>query len=397
MAMSSAVVKPRAVPPALDAADAPSLRELNDLLALIYRGPQESPPWHGLCESLRQRLGASYVFFILRPPSAEEHGMQVVASGGVPVLEAPGFYDGGYLLDPFVNLPSNCVVTVDDIVGASAWVDGAFYRQFMPADGSLRYIMGADLYTEEGIESRLRVGRPASSTNFSRADKSLCQMLLPHLACSMRFHARLNSIELERNLFASTIDRMQVGTLIFDDRGALIRTNSVAQAILNDKDGIELTRGTLHATYSREENRELQRLLGAAFEGVSQAKPNVMEAVSITRPSGRQKLGVMVRAIPISEWSEGQRRPAVAVFIRDPDQRAVCSQEIARRLFNLTLAESAVASLLANGLCLEDASDELHICKNTARAHLRSIFSKIGVTSQSALVRVLLNSVMYLQ
>jgi DNA-binding NarL/FixJ family response regulator len=47
-------------------------------------------------------------------------------------------------------------------------------------------------------------------------------------------------------------------------------------------------------------------------------------------------------------------------------------------------------------LCLEEAAQELAICKNTARAHLRSIFSKLEVTSQSALVRVLLNSVMYL-
>ena len=391
--MSSAVVKPRVAP----GASTPNIKELNEFLSLVYRGPQESPPWHDLCEALRQRLGASCVFLILRPPSAEEHGVQVVASGSMAVLEAPGFYDGGYSLDPFVNLPSNCVVTVDDMIGASAWAEGAFYRQFMPADGSLRYIMGADIRAEEGIECRLRVGRPASSENFSDIDKSVCQLLLPHLACAMRFHARLNSIELERNLFASTIDRMQVGTLIFDDRGVLIRTNSVAQTILTEKDGVELVRGALLAPYHREENRELQRLISAALNGVTQAKPNVVEAVSITRPSGRQKLGVMVRAIPISEWSEGQRRPAVAVFIRDPDQRAVCSQDIARRLFNLTLAESAVASLLANGLCLEDAADELHICKNTARAHLRSIFSKIGVSSQSALIRVLLNSVMYLR
>jgi len=51
---------------------------------------------------------------------------------------------------------------------------------------------------------------------------------------------------------------------------------------------------------------------------------------------------------------------------------------------------------LANGLTLDEAADGLHIRKNTARAHLRAIFSKIGVTRQTTLVRVLLSSVVWL-
>jgi hypothetical protein len=58
----------------------------------------------------------------------------------------------------------------------------------------------------------------------------------------------------------------------------------------------------------------------------------------LTRPSGRAKLGVVVRAIPMSEWSEGQRRPSVAVFLRDPDRKSDASAEVMRRLFDLTPA-----------------------------------------------------------
>ena len=52
---------------------------------------------------------------------------------------------------------------------------------------------------------------------------------------------------------------------------------------------------------------------------------------------------------------------------------------------------------MANGLTLDEAAGELQIRKNTARAHLRSIFSKVGVTSQTALVRVLLNTLICLE
>ncbi len=51
---------------------------------------------------------------------------------------------------------------------------------------------------------------------------------------------------------------------------------------------------------------------------------------------------------------------------------------------------------LANGLSLEEAAENLGIMRNTARAHLRAIFSKTGVRRQAELVRVMLNSVVSL-
>jgi DNA-binding CsgD family transcriptional regulator len=119
----------------------------------------------------------------------------------------------------------------------------------------------------------------------------------------------------------------------------------------------------------------------------------VPEALAITRPSGRAKLGIVVRTIPLGEWSEGRHRPAVAVFIRDPERKSQASSELLRQLFGFTPAEATLALLLANGLTLDEAADELHIRKNTIRAHLRSIFTKTGVTRQTTLVRLLLSSV----
>ncbi|MNE33064.1 hypothetical protein D3C80_1267090 [compost metagenome] len=47
-------------------------------------------------------------------------------------------------------------------------------------------------------------------------------------------------------------------------------------------------------------------------------------------------------------------------------------------------------------MSLEEASERLNIRRNTARAHLRSIFSKTGVRRQTELVRIMLNSVVAL-
>ncbi len=49
--------------------------------------------------------------------------------------------------------------------------------------------------------------------------------------------------------------------------------------------------------------------------------------------------------------------------------------------------------LLADGRSTEEVAQALGIRLNTVRVHLRAIFAKTGVDRQSALVRLLLNSV----
>jgi len=62
-------------------------------------------------------------------------------------------------------------------------------------------------------------------------------------------------------------------------------------------------------------------------------------------------------------------------------------------LFQLTKREALLTIHLANGLSVDEAARALGVRLTTARAHLRSIYSKIGVRRQTELVRLILNSV----
>ncbi|NUT17542.1 MAG: helix-turn-helix transcriptional regulator, partial [Cupriavidus sp.] len=123
----------------------------------------------------------------------------------------------------------------------------------------------------------------------------------------------------------------------------------------------------------------------------------MVEAMSLARPSGTGRLEVLIRAIPMREWSdENKWCPACVVVIRDPACSAQTSVEVLRQLFDFTPTEASLALLMANGASLEDAAEALKVKTNTVRAHLRAIFQKAGVTRQAELVRTLLNSVVSL-
>ncbi|WP_252676971.1 helix-turn-helix transcriptional regulator [Ralstonia soli] len=374
-----------------------SLTEFGTLLGSIYQGAMDPVPWARALELIRTYLCANYVSLILRPPGADRLSLAVHASPeGYSTLEGDAIYNSYYYaLDPFVGLPTDRLITVDEHIGVNQWCNSDFYQQFAkPSD--VRFILGADITTDDGAECRLRICRGHDGPDFSAEDKLFCSMIVPHLRRAVDLHSRMDVVETERTLYASAIDRMLVGMAILDQNGAIIRTNSAADEILAEKDGISLVKGALEVNYAQE-NRRFQRVLREAVSGYCSSALPVVEAMSITRPSGKARFGVLIRSIPLGEWSEDSKsRPACVIFIRDPERKSQASQEVVRKLFDFTPAETQLALQLADGLTLEEAADELCIAKNTARAHLRAIFAKTGVTRQATLVRMLLSSVVSL-
>lgn len=383
-----------------DSAATVDLSQVDRLLGAIYEGPMESPPWQTALQLMRDQLQATHVTLMLRPPSPDSTGI-MINTGPVTRQGTESYETHFFAMDPFVRLPEGEVVTAEELIGKQ-WLQSAVYQEYLkPLD--IRHLLGADIYTKEGIECRLRVTRSHSAQPFSAEDKAVCRFLLPHLKRSIQLHARLDFLECERQLFAGTVNRMLLGMISFAQDGTIIETNQEARRILAEKDGIWLSGNSL-CVDSSQESRDLQRMIRSALSEPAGSAgsdgsegPGVVEAMSISRPSGRAKLGILVRAIPLGQWSESKQRPAVVVFLRDPESNAAQpSQELVRRLFGLTRMEAQLALLLAEGLTLDEAAEQMNVRRNTARTHLRSIFCKTGVTRQTMLVRLLLNSVLTL-
>jgi DNA-binding CsgD family transcriptional regulator len=368
--------------------------EVNDLVSALYEGPMESPPWQSAMQLLRERLRAAHVTLMLRPPSADSSGI-MINTGPVTTQGVESYENHFFSLDPFVRLREDEVVTAEELIGKQ-WLDSPIYLEYLRPLG-IRHLLGADIYTREGIECRLRITRDEGAEPFSEADKRLVRFLLPHLKRSIQLHARLDFLECERQLFAGTVNRMLLGMISFAEDGEILETNQEAKRILSERDGVWIADNKL-CVDSAQESRELHRLIRQSLTEATRAEgAAVVEAMSVTRPSGRAPLGILIRAVPLGPWSESKRRPAAVLFLRDAESNVPQpSQELVRRLFGLTRKEAALALLLAEGYTLDEAADKMDVRRNTARTHLRSIFCKTGVTRQTMLVRLLLNSVVTL-
>ena len=368
-----------------------SIDRFSHLLDMIYEAALDPAGWVDCLEEVRRELDGNFASLIVRPGTANDIGLIVSAAGEGRHIDPSG---PDFTISPFTGMPSDRLVTISDVLSESEWRASSYYRDWCAPHGVF-HVMAADIGTRDGGVYGFRVTRPESAPPFSPEDLEVGRRLLPHIKRALNLHLSIHQDRKVISLYSRAMAQLMVGVVVLDQNGQVIECNPAATAILEMEDGLRVIGKQLEATYGND-NRKLQRLVKDALLHPQAAKMTLTEAVSVSRPSGQLSWGVVVQSISPDQWTEGKQRPSVAVFVRDTEGQAHPPVKLAQQLFQLTPAETGLAIQLANGLSLEEAAEVLNIRRNTARAHLRSIFSKTGVRRQTELVRIFLNSVAWL-
>lgn len=110
----------------------------------------------------------------------------------------------------------------------------------------------------------------------------------------------------------------------------------------------------------------------------------------VPRPSFRRAYQVVVAPLR-SRFPQfnGTPVPRAVAFISDPERSRPAPRDLLVQLFGLTPKEADMTSKLSEAKSVEQAAEEMGITYQTARTHLRRIFSKTGVSRQTELVLML--------
>ncbi len=378
-------------------------RDYDSLVGLLYQGALQEQPWQSALPALRELLDADVVSLVLRPPTTDDQGVILNcvrpdrdrAGEQSPLADpndwqASAYREQFFSLDPFVNLPLNKVIALEDILPDRELRQSDYYLHYLKPIGLFR-ILGVDTAEPGGMLARLRVARRRSDAHFAQNERDLLTLLTPHLRRAMEIYARLNRATSERDVYAGAVSQLSVATIILNEQGRVLTTNEVGRALLDQADGLSLRDERLHIE-GRDINRELQEALTAIIRAQQHGEPSVVRALRVPRAGGRAHLGLVIRPATSTQGGESQVMPAAAVFISDPELEVETSQQILGELFKLTPAEARLATLLARGLSLAEVSRAQDISQHTARAQLKSIFAKTGISRQAELVRLVLKS-----
>ena len=365
-----------------------NIEAYDSLIKSCYRGPLEKNLWETFLQELKHALKARYVTLLLRPPREGDRG--VVLNAFVSSDNAFNEYNEHYFAhDLFVNLPLGRAVTIDEVLDMQALKETEYYSNYLkPVD--VEYILGVDFVDDNGYSARLRVSRGANATNFGAEEKQLLERVVVHLQQATTLHCRIVHAEARAQGYQDAFNQMEMGCIILDRNLDVLSKNRAADDLIREHGCLQVKDRQL-VVGNREENRRFRQMVeGMLALQAKGGRPDV-SALRIETSNSMTGVGLLCRAIPPAATPDAG--PSVVLFFSDPEKPRLSKVTILEQLFGLTLSEAKLALLLANGLSLDEAAEELGITRNTAKSHLSSTFAKTGVARQPSLVQLILRSV----
>jgi DNA-binding CsgD family transcriptional regulator len=230
-------------------------------------------------------------------------------------------------------------------------------------------------------------GRPAPRED----EQDVTRFLIGHLN---RAWDVLRRLELWR-AGESVLDTLPLGVVFLSRDAAVIYSSRTAEEIFQARDGLCVRKGRLSA----EDRRADAAIRKVVSDALSQPGRRTTTTVSVPRsPHARKRVtGTAVYsardyqvavAPPLkpSPQFAGKPRRGVVVVITDPERPPVARVEQLIQIYKLTPKEAAFAAKLCEGKTVEQVGEELDITYETARTHLRRIFSKTGTSRQAELL-----------
>lgn len=251
---------------------------------------------------------------------------------------------------------------------------------------------GAKVCLENSAERLVFVnfGRPVPGADRQR-QRQLLTILTPHWIRAARILLKLGQVDVLRQAHSEAANLAPFAMVILDDTGAVYIANRKAEQLLRS-DGLTLLHNGLHAALDSEHQRLQQAIRAAIASSNSAADPMQGADLCISRPSGKRSYQVVVTPLAPATQRWGQRRPATAVLVFDPDDEVTASIERCRDIFGFTRAEAQVALGIMQGRSLEQIAASQGNAIATSRNLLKRVYLKTGVNRQNELARIMLNS-----
>lgn len=373
----------------------PTVEVFSKLLAHLYDGHIEEDPYNTFLYEMRQSIDANFGSITMREPEGDDGGLLFVSCDQLQKTfvndhENP-YTDRYYTSNLMTNLPWGVITSLDECVPYSSLEQTELYRMCMAPIG-IYHMLGVDLRNANGQRFSVRFCRPKEADNFAAVERELLSLVSGHIQRAVANGMQLIQLDKERRLYSSTIAKQSIGIITLDERGKVVTRNAVADALIREKDGIHIVNDQIHLE-SPSARSKLNTFIDEVAKAQREQKPAPTNALAVDRPSGKPDLEILLKPMMIDKTVEPGHTPHMIVFINEPERSYEIDTRILMSLYSLTKAEVALAKLLAEGANLDQAAQDLGIARNTARAQLRSIFAKTGVSRQSMLVSLILKSV----
>lgn len=249
-------------------------------------------------------------------------------------------------------------------------------------------VLGGAVVADDNNRVDLLLFRDIEHGAYSPSEHETLRDLMGYLRRAIELNKRFVKLFVEHRTALSVLENAPRSIIILGHSGRVTYQNKAARRLLAKDDGIRLTDGMFTVAHP-DAREEVEAFLELARSTDRPDLESQRLMIVVPRRSGGAPLKLVMYKLPFDRQKaslDPDQSLAVAL-VYDPSTMTELNMSLLSNFYSLTHAESLLAQQLYDGRTLPEASEALGISVNTARTQLRSIFKKVGVHSQAALLQ----------
>lgn len=361
-------------------------KEITSVVELIYAAVESPSLWSQVLDELADLVHGDIIVMFANYANSIASDIHTLGSDGADILKSYLHYAPVNVWTEKCDLlfPRGAIRYSHLAVPDSTLKKTEFYSDWLKPNG-IGYGFGVEISLPEQSTALLSAVRDPQKGPFREEQEGrILQAVLPHLQRALRLHVKFTNLHSANQSLEVALDAFGHAVFGLDDQGKVLFCNSTARRLVSQQNGLHVKHGVLVAD-SPAQNRELQFHLRQA--SISGTRITNSGAILISRNSGLPALRMTI--MPFASNLLGHiPKLSLLAFIDDPARRPHSRAEVLRKLFQLSPTEARLVDLLASGLDLRNAAEQLQMTIATARFHLKSVFKKTDVNRQADLARL---------
>jgi DNA-binding CsgD family transcriptional regulator len=221
-------------------------------------------------------------------------------------------------------------------------------------------------------------------------DRARLKSLLPLLRKSVLSHKKMARLTNALRLTNQILSELKRASFSLSIEAAVSSRNQLAQDILDNGTELSMVGSKLSFNDTETQAKFEQQLQIISILPRDQL-PSYTWHIKLPHAEESETLLVTLRAYFLEDWAiEANTYDRVVVL--HIERMGAASQASIPKLcvfYDLTNSQARLVASLLNGENIESAANTMHVSINTARSHLRTIYSKLGVNSRSQLLQKL--------
>lgn len=358
---------------------------LEALIDMIYAALFGETTWQAFLDALNETMPDAKSTLFFHDAIAHTGGLSLTSGIQDADVEAYNRYYAS--INPWMPKaavrPVGLGVIADQMLPRSDLVKTEFYNDFVRAIGCESSV-GVTIMRENGRSFNLSTLTSSVDPDRNRVNAVLLNDLAPHLKRAFDFVRRSRHDPENAETGLALFDATGVGIVYLGEDQHIRSFNKAAERMLAE--GGDIGIGATGRLVIADEGLSAQLAVLTRHRSRAASPPSTM--LVKTKGGGVRCTLVRLQSDFVTTFLEG---PTVALIIERASAalRADINEALPRNS-QLTAAEMRIASAIAGGLSLREAAETNDVSYETARSHLKNIYSKLGVNSQVALLRRLM-------